>query len=104
MIAEIQRITGTESDGMGGHVYEWSKINEIEGTLDKLSGDEILANEKISIIATHIFIVFDVFDVTERDRMIIDSMIYRIKDVDNPNNLNRQLEITIEKTGETYEI
>lgn len=103
MIAEIQRRSET-SDGMGGVIYEWSTIKEVEGTLDKLSGDEVLANEKISIIATHIFIVFDVFDVTERDRMVIDGMIYRIKDVDNPNNLDKQLEITIEKTGETYEI
>ncbi|WP_200415941.1 phage head closure protein [Virgibacillus salexigens] len=99
----VQRYTSA-SDGQGGETNEWTTHLEISGTLDKLNGDEVLANEKLGIVSSHIFIVFDVLDITELDRFIIDNKIYRVKDVDNPMNMDRQLEITLEYTGDKYEI
>ncbi|WP_162880704.1 phage head closure protein [Paraliobacillus sediminis] len=99
MIAVTQRYT-TTSDGMGGEIYDYTNYLTIDGTLDKLSGDEVLASEKIGQISTHVFIIFEILDVKVTDRMIINEGIYAIKDVDNPNNLNRQLEITLEYKGD----
>ncbi|MGM8212634.1 phage head closure protein [Virgibacillus sp. W0430] len=91
-------------DGAGGTEYQWANHLEIEGTLDKLSGDEVLASDKLGQLSTHIFIIFEIVDVKNTDRFIIDNEIYEVKDVDNPNNLDRQLEITLKYTGERYEI
>ena len=86
-------------DGMGGEKYEWVDHLTVEGTLDQLSSDEILAYDRINKIASHIFIIFEMIDVTEEDRMIFNNYIYNVTNVDNPMNLDRQLEITVEYTG-----
>ena len=89
-------------DGAGGKEYKWDDHITIEGTLNQLDGDEILASDKLGILSTHIFIIFEMVDVTEQDRFIINGMIYDVKNVDNPNNLNRQLEIKLKYTGDRY--
>lgn len=93
-----------EDDGAGGTEYKWVNHIEIEGTLDQLSGDEILASDKLGQLSSHIFIIFEVVDVKTSDRFIINDGIYQVKDVDNPNNLDRQLEIKLEYTGDVYVI
>ncbi|WP_179107169.1 phage head closure protein [Sediminibacillus massiliensis] len=100
MRAIVERYT-TVDDGMGGETHEWDTHLELEGTLDQLSADEVLANEKLGVVSSHIFIIFEIVDVKETDRMIIGDKIYQINNVDNPNNLNRQLEISLEYTGDT---
>ncbi|WP_419893278.1 phage head closure protein [Oceanobacillus kimchii] len=99
MEVTIQRYTSV-SDGMGGDYYEWSDHLTVEGTLDKLSGDEILASEKINKTSSHVFITFEIVDITAEDRMIVGDYIHDIRDVDNPNYMNRQLEITVFDTGQ----
>lgn len=91
-------------DGMGGTKHEFINHLEIYGTLDQLSGDEILASEKIGTLSTHIFIIFQIVDVVRSDRFIIDNKVYDVTDVDNPNNLNRQLEIKLKFVGEYDEV
>lgn len=100
--ALVQRYTSVD-DGMGGKDYEWNDHTVIEGVLDQLSGDEILASEKLNKLSSHIFIIFEMVDVKEEDRFIINDGIYQVKNVDNPNNMDRQLEIKLEYTGDTYE-
>src|SRR5690625_7735887 len=78
-------------DGMGGEDYEWVKHDEIEGTLDQLDGDEILASDKLGELSSHIFIIFEIVDVIRGDRFIINDYIYDVTNVDNPNNLDRQI-------------
>lgn len=101
MVITIQRYT-TINDGMGGTRNEWRDYMEIEGTLDKLTGDEVLASDRLGVLSSHIFITFEIEDVTTADRAVIDNEIYDIKDVDNPNNMDRQLEISLEYTGDVY--
>lgn len=101
MVGIVQRYT-TIDDGMGGQTNVWEDHIEAEGTLDKLSGDEVLASDKLGQLSSHIFILFDILDIKVTDRIIIDNEIYQIKDVDNPNNLDRQLEIKLEYTGDGY--
>ncbi|WP_373894460.1 phage head closure protein [Virgibacillus sp. CBA3643] len=103
MVGIVQRQT-VISDGQGGESFQWSDHLTVDGTLDKLNGDEVIASEKLGILSSHIFILFEILDIKRTDRMVIDDMIYQIKDVDNPNNLNRQLEITLEYTGDQYEV
>ncbi|MFA1821160.1 phage head closure protein [Virgibacillus oceani] len=97
----IQRYE-TIDDGMGGTRQEWQDHTELEGTLDKLSGDEVLASDRLGVLSSHIFITFEIKDIKISDRAIIDGEIYDIKDVDNPNNMDRQLEISLEFTGDVY--
>jgi SPP1 family predicted phage head-tail adaptor len=101
MLANVQRYMAVD-DGIGGEEYQWSDNLTIEGTLDQLSADEVLASEKLGELSSHIFIIFEIVDVKASDRFIIDNKIYQVKNVDNPNNLNRQLEITLEYTGDMY--
>lgn len=89
-------------DGMGGYDYEWAPHIEINGTLDQLQGDEILASDKLGELSSHIFIIFEIVDVKRGDKFVINDEIYDVTNVDNPNNLNRQLEIKLLYTGEKY--
>ena len=97
----VQRYTEID-DGMGGVDYGWDNHLEIEGTLDQLSGDEVLASDKLGELSSHIFIIFEMVDVVRGDRFIINNEIYNVTNVDNPNNMNRQLEIKLKYTGERY--
>lgn len=100
--AIVQRYTDA-NDGQGGYLYKWENHLYISGTLDKLSGDEILANEKLGKVSSHIFIIFEALDIKDTDRFVIKDKIYQIKDVDDPMSMGRQLEITLEYTGDVYE-
>lgn len=97
--AQVQRYKQVD-DGAGGKEYKWGNHIEISGTLDQLSGDEVLASDKLGELSSHIFIIFEIVDVKAEDRMIIDDKIYQVKNVDNPNNMDRQLEIKVEFTGD----
>jgi SPP1 family predicted phage head-tail adaptor len=103
MVVTVQRYTSMD-DGFGGSAWNWANHLTLEGTLDQLSGDEVLAAEKLGQVSSHVFIVFDIVDVQNSDRFIINDDIYQITNVDNPNNLDYQLEITLRYTGEKYEV
>lgn len=104
MISIIVQRYGPVDDGMGGKDYEWVPHINIEGTLDQLSGDEVLASEKVGELSSHIFIIFEMVDIVRGDRFIINDEIYNVTDVDNPNNLDKQLEIKLKYTGDRYEL
>lgn len=99
--AKIQRYLEID-DEMGGVIYEWEEIAEVEGYLDQLEGEEILASDKLGELSSHIFIIFETVDVKRGDRFIIYDEIYNVTNVDNPLNMNRQLEIKLKYTGEHY--
>lgn len=99
--ATIQRYT-TVDDGYGGEKQEWQDHLEVDGFLDQLSSDEVLASDRINAISTHVFITFDISDITPSDRAIIGGKVYNIQNVDNPMQMDEQLEITLEYTGDTH--
>lgn len=99
VVAQVQRYEQVD-DGAGGKEYNWENHIEISGTLDQLDGDEILASDKLGELSSHIFIIFEIVDVKAEDRFIIDEKIYEVKNVDNPNNMDRQLEIKLEYKGD----
>lgn len=103
MVVTIQRYT-TVDDGFGGEKQGWSNHLTLEGTLDQLSADEVLASDKLGEVSSHIFITFDIVDVTRTDRVVVNDDVYQITNVDNPNNLDRQLEISLRYTGEKIEV
>ena len=99
--ATIQRYT-TVDDGYGGEKQEWQDYLEVDGFLDQLNADEVLASEKVQAISTHVFITFEIEDITPSDRAIIDGWMYNIQNVDNPMQMDRQLEIQMEFTGDKH--
>lgn len=103
MVGTVQRYTDID-DGMGGTTKGYADHLLVDGYLDQLSANEVLASEKLGIVSSHVFITFEIVDITRTDRMIIDNLIYHIKNVDNPMNMDRQLEITLEFTGDVYEV
>jgi SPP1 family predicted phage head-tail adaptor len=103
MVVTIQRYV-TVDDGFGGETQSWANHLTLEGTLDQLSADEVLASDKLGEVSSHVFITFDIEDIKRTDRMVVHDDIYQITSVDNPNNLDRQLEISLRYTGEKLEI
>lgn len=82
-------------NGLGGNAKSWNTVLTCQGYLDKLSGEEVVANHKKGIKATHILIVFGVVNVNVMNKCEIDGVTYEITDVDNPLNMNHHLEIML---------
>lgn len=93
----IQRYTSV-SNGFGGESHTWADHLEYEGVLDQLSGNEFVKADKVFPGSTHI-LIGPVADITESDRVIFNNKQYDVKNVDNPLNLNRHLEILLEYKG-----
>ena len=100
MVVTVQRYTETD-DGMGGTTNDYVDHLELEGTLDQLSADEVLASDRLGHVSSHIFITFTIADVKRADRFIIDGDIYQVNNVDTHMNMDRQLEITLNYTGDS---
>lgn len=90
----VQRSVSTDN-GFGGTTTAWRTINEVEGVVDMLSGNEVMAADALNRSSSHIFICFEIFDIKRGDRVIDNGNQYRVTYVDNPMNLNRQLEISL---------
>lgn len=94
----IQRVT-TVSNGFGGYTETWADhITEYGTALDQLSGNEFVKADKTFPGSTHI-LIGDIADITENDRVIVGNKHYDIKNVDNPMNMDRHLEILLEYKG-----
>ncbi|CAM3729862.1 phage head closure protein [Mesobacillus zeae] len=94
----IQRVT-TVSNGFGGYIETWTNHIENYGTaLDQLSGNEFVKADKTFPGSTHI-LIGDIADITENDRVLLNNEQYDIKNVDNPMNMDRHLEILLEYKG-----
>jgi SPP1 family predicted phage head-tail adaptor len=95
---EIQRFTSVPN-GIGGYIETWATyLADYDGIIDQLSGNEILSADKISPNSTHILIGV-VADIKEDDRVLYNGKIYNVKNVDNPMNMDRHLEILLEYKG-----
>ena len=78
---------------IGESIEEWVNVKTLTGWLDYTGGSsEYQKYNKKTEETTHIFIC-DYVKSVEGDRMIIDGKNYDVLLIDNPMNMNRQLEI-----------
>jgi head-tail adaptor len=95
----IQRMS-TIPNGIGGYKEAWTThISNYDGVMDQLSGNEIVAADKISPNSTH-NLIGPFADITVADRVLFNEHVYDIKNVDNPMNMDRHLEILLEYKGD----
>lgn len=103
IVAELQIQSGTIKNEIGENVPEWKTVHKIKGFLDLLNGDSkrTIYNAKVQE-STHIFIC-DYLKLrqvkAENSRMMIAGLEYDVMLIDNPMNLNEQLEIYLKYTG-----
>ncbi len=102
--AQIQVKSGYSSNGIGEKVSNWKEIQSITGWLDLAAEDTGRANYNTKIQeSTHVFIadyrVLDDSVTVENSRMVIDGKVYEIMLIDNPMEMNRQLEIYLKYIG-----
>lgn len=90
----VQRSLSTDN-GFGGTTTAWQTIHSVDGVIDMLSGNEVMAADALNRSSSHILISFDIFDIKRGDRVLDNGNQYRVTYVDNPMNLNRQLEVSL---------
>lgn len=101
--AEIQ-VYKAVCNAIGEVVKMWETVQTVKGWLDLSSGDSKynVYNTKIQE-STHVFIsdyiVIDSRICTENSRLLIKDNVYDIMIIDNPMELNRQLEFYLKYTG-----
>jgi head-tail adaptor len=100
---QLQIKTVTKYD-IGEHIEHWETIQQITGWLDLQNGDSKHSTYDSKIQeSTHIFIADYVplaLGITaESSRAIIDGKVYDIMLIDNPMEMNLQLEIYLKYTG-----
>jgi len=101
--AMIQTKSVIEND-IGEHEKRWTDVQEVKGFLDLMSGDSNFQSYDTKMQeSTHVFVMaFVVLHPTIRSstaRLVLGSDVYDIMLVDNPMNLNRQLEIYLKLIG-----
>ena len=102
---ELQTRTTTEND-IGEQVESWKTVEELVGFLDLSGGDSkyTIYNAKIEQ-STHVFIcdykLLDERVKSEKCRVFAPQMrkYYDVMLIDNPMELNKQLEIYLKYTG-----
>lgn len=100
---ELQ-VKTTVKNEIGEGVSTWKTVNVLRGFLDLQSGDSKYGNYNAKIQeSTHVFI-FDYVELDpevkkENNRMVVDGYVYDVMLIDNPMNLNQQLEIYLKYTG-----
>lgn len=98
--AEVQTKEITVNS-IGEQEEKWSTVKIIRGFLDLISGDSKYEtyNAKIQE-STHVFICdYTPLGVSVNARLIVDGKNYDVMLIDNPMNLNRQLEIYLKMVG-----
>lgn len=100
----LQVNMGVAKNEIGEQVIRWETIQQVTGWLDLQNGDSkyTVYDAKIQE-STHIFIADYVplaqGITAESSRAIIDGKVYDIMLIDNPMEMNLQLEIYLKQTG-----
>ena len=102
-IGTIQVSTAVKN-AIGGAEKAWNNAFNHSGWLDLRSGDSKYSTNKAKIEeSTHVFICdchSGIYALQGQDvRMIIKGMVYDVLLIDNPMELNEQLEIYLRKVG-----
>lgn len=99
----IQRCT-TSVNAIGEGVKEWATAYSHPGWLGMQSGDSKYTNHNAKLEeSTHVFLCdyhADIYALADKDtRMIIKGFVYDVLLIDNPDEMNKQLEIYLRKVG-----
>lgn len=100
---EIQ-IKKSVPNEIGEQVLTWETVDEVNGFLDLQTGESKYRtyNAKIEE-SSHIFIcdykALNELITNENSRMVVKGKVYDIKFIDNPMELNKQLEFYLKFTG-----
>ena len=94
----------TAKNAIGEAVKEWVDAFRHEGWLDLQSGDSKYSNHSAKLEeSTHVFLCdyhSSIYALQGQDvRMIIKGMVYDVLLIDNPMELDEQLEIYLRKVG-----
>ena len=109
----ILQVKTTTKNAIGEKVSEWHDVVELTGWLDLQSGDSKYTSFSAKIQeSTHVFVCDykpipgtleingkDVKVSAENSRMVVNSKRYDVLLIDNPMELNKQLEIYLKFTG-----
>jgi SPP1 family predicted phage head-tail adaptor len=98
----IQRYE-TVSNGMGGSFSQWTNHLEYDGVIDQLTGNEMLEADRIAENSTHI-LIGPMADIKRQDRVLFNGKRFDVKNVDNPMQMNRHLEILLQYEGGQNEV
>lgn len=102
--ANIQAVTDIEKNTFGEQIEKWETVQTLKGWLDLSGGSSSYTtyNAKIQE-STHVFICdyvpLDSRIKAETSRMLINGKHYDVTLIDNPMELNAQLEIFLKYTG-----
>ena len=101
--AEIQ-IKTTLKNEIGESAEYWQTVDKVWGWLDLQSGDSKYTTYSTKLQeSTHVFVAdykpLDKRVKSKNSRLIVDGALYDVMLIDNPMNLNKQLEIYLKHTG-----
>lgn len=102
--ASIQAVTAIEKNAIGEQVEKWETVQNLKGWLDLASGTSSYSTYFAKIQeSSHIFVAdyveLDSRIKAEKARFIINGKRYDVMLIDNPMELNEQLEIYLKYTG-----
>ena len=100
-VIQIRKVT---KNAIGEHVESWADVQTIKGWLDMASGDAHTTTYYAKIMdSTHYFISdyvkLDNRITDENSRMLVNGKRYDIRMIDNPMEMNQQLEFYLKYTG-----
>ena len=95
----------TVKDDIGAAVVTWQTVQSIPGWLDLQSGESKYSSYNAKIQeSTHVFVadytpIEPKVKKAESTRAVVNGEVYEVLLIDNPMELNRQLEIYLKYTG-----
>lgn len=97
----IQKKAGFTKNALGERIPEWENLMTLTGWLDLSNGDSKYTYDTKLQDSTHIFICdYTPIDRNAADkRLTVNGSVYEIKLIDNPMELNEQLEIYLKYLG-----
>lgn len=98
--AELQR-KSVERNRIGELIESWIPVRTLTGYLDLAGGESRYETYDAKIQeSTHVFICdYAPIDMGIQSRMLINGTVYDVSLIDNPMNLNRQLEFYLKMVG-----
>ena len=99
--ATLQRKIGSETNGIGERIQQWSDAQKLWGWLDLSSGDSKYQYDAKLQESTHIFIT-DYLPIDRKStdkRMVVNGVVYDVLFIDDPMELHQQLEIYLKFVG-----
>jgi head-tail adaptor len=100
--ATLQRKNGSTTNAIGERIPAWKDIQTLTGWLDLQAGDSKYATHHAKLQeSTHIFICDHVpVDRNANDkRLVVNGVVYDVMLIDNPMEMNQQLEIYLRFVG-----